>query len=241
MINRNFVVLDLETTGLTPKKDRILEIGAVKIQDGRITETYETFVNPMIGIPPTITKLTGITDKMVENAPDNTTAVTGFLEFCGDLPLLGHNISFDYRFIKHSAVNLGLSFEKEALDTLHIARCALPDLESRSLEYLCSYYGISRENAHRAMDDVMETLELYIRLETEYAGSHPEWFRFVPLICKMKRENPATAAQRKYLEDLIRYHRITVNVPMESLTKNEASRLIDGIILNYGRIETRRK
>ncbi|MCI5648047.1 MAG: 3'-5' exonuclease [Fusicatenibacter sp.] len=241
MKNQNFVVLDLETTGLTPKKDRILEIGAVRVQDGRITEKYETFVNPMIRVPMEITKLTGITDEMVADAPDNKTAVMGFLDFCGDLPLLGHNISFDYRFMKHSAVNLGASFEKEALDTLRIARYALPGLESRSLEALCSYYGIFRKNAHRAMDDVLETLELYRRLETEYATCHPEWFRFAPLVCKMKRESPATAAQCRYLEDLMKYHQITVGIPMEDLTKNEASRLIDGIILNYGRIEKRRK
>ena len=103
------------------------------------------------------------------------------MEFCRDLPLLGHNILFDYSFVKHDAVNLGLEFEKEALDTLTVARLALPELESRSLEYLCGYFGICRENAHRAMDDAQETLELYRILEQRYAAEHPEWFRTKPL------------------------------------------------------------
>ena len=157
---KNFVVLDLETTGLIPKTDRILEIGAVKVVDGEIKERYSTFINPQMEIPRRITELTGITGDMVKDAPLREEAVHGLVEFCQDLPLLGHNILFDYSFVKHDAVNLGLVFEKEALDTLQIARQALPELESRSLEFLCSYYGIRRENAHRAMDDAMETLDL---------------------------------------------------------------------------------
>ena len=132
---KNFVVLDLETTGLTPKTDRILEIGAVKVVDGEIKERYSTFINPQMEIPRRITELTGITGDMVKDAPLREEAVRGLVEFCQDLPLLGHNILFDYSFVKHDAVNLGLAFEKEALDTLQIARRALPELESRSLEF----------------------------------------------------------------------------------------------------------
>ena len=157
---KDFVVLDLETTGLTPKTDRILEIGAIKVVDGAVKERYSTFINPQMEIPPRITGLTGITQDMVKNAPLREEAVRKLVEFCRDLPLLGHNILFDYSFVKHDAVNLGLEFEKEALDTLTVARLALPELESRSLEYLCGYFGICRENAHRAMDDAQETLEL---------------------------------------------------------------------------------
>ena len=137
---KDFVVLDLETTGLTPKTDRILEIGAIKVVDGAVKERYSTFINPQMEIPPRITGLTGITQDMVKNAPLREEAVRKLVEFCRDLPLLGHNILFDYSFVKHDAVNLGLEFEKEALDTLTVARLALPELESRSLEYLCGYF-----------------------------------------------------------------------------------------------------
>ena len=126
---QDFVVLDLETTGLSVKEDQILEIGAVKVQGGEVTASYETFVNPGRKVPERITELTGIRDEMIADAPDVETAVRGFLDFCGGLPLLGHNILFDYSFIKQAAINARLDFEKEAWDTLKIARKALPDLE----------------------------------------------------------------------------------------------------------------
>ena len=110
------------------------------MQGGEVTASYETFVNPGRKVPERITELTGIRDEMIANAPDVETAVRGFLDFCGGLPLLGHNILFDYSFIKQAAINARLDFEKEAWDTLKIARKALPDLESRSLTNLCGYF-----------------------------------------------------------------------------------------------------
>lgn len=237
---KDFVVLDLETTGLMPKIDRILEIGAIKVVDGEVKERYATFINPQMKIPPRITGLTGITGEMVKNAPTREQAVPELVAFCGSLPLLGHNISFDYGFVKHNAVNLGLEFEKEALDTLTIARLALPELESRSLEFLCGHFGICRENAHRAMDDAQETLELYRILEQRYQAEHPEWFRTKPLICKVKREGPITKAQIGYLKDLTEYHNLKLDVEICSMTKNEASRMIDTILSTYGRIVRRK-
>ena len=170
---QDFVVLDLETTGLSVKEDQILEIGAVKVQGGEVTASYETFVNPGRKVPERITELTGIRDEMLMDAPGISRVIGKCLELCGDLPLLGHkilpllghNILFDYSFIKQAAINARLDFEKEAWDTLKIARKALPDLESRSLEALCGYYQIPREHAHRAMDDVLETLALFRKLE----------------------------------------------------------------------------
>ena len=224
---QDFVVLDLETTGLSVKEDQILEIGAVKVQGGEVTASYETFVNPGRKVPERITELTGIRDEMIADAPDVETAVRGFLDFCGGLPLLGHNILFDYSFIKQAAINARLDFEKEAWDTLKIARKALPDLESRSLEALCGYYQIPREHAHRAMDDVLETLALFRKLEEGFSEDHPEWFAAAPLKAKMKREVPATEAQKKYLADLIRYHELDLEPEWGALTKSRASRMID--------------
>ena len=174
---KNFVVLDLETTGLTPKTDRILEIGAVKVVDGEIKERYSTFINPQMEIPRRITELTGITGDMVKDAPLREEAVRGLVEFCQDLPLLGHNILFDYSFVKHDAVNLGLAFEKEALDTLQIARRALPELESRSLEFLCSYYGICRGKRPSCHGRRHGDPGIVPILEKQFAGEHPEWFQ----------------------------------------------------------------
>lgn len=232
-----FVALDLETTGLRPKYDRILEIGALKVVDGEVKDTYKTFVNPRMKIPRLITELTGITQEMVEGQPQQEDAVKGFLDFCSDLPLLGHNILFDYSFLKHQAVNLSVTFEKQAVDTLAVARRAFPGLPSRSLESMCSYYAIDREHAHRAYDDARASMELYRYLWEEFGEKNSSWFEAKPLIYKVKRQNPMTPAQKRYLNDLVKYHKIESSMEIESLTKNEASRMIDHIILTHGRIE----
>lgn len=234
---RTFVAVDLETTGLRPKYDRILEIGALKVVDGELVDTFQTFVDPRMQIPERITALTGITQEMVEGQLQQDKAVKEFLDFCGELPLIGHNILFDYSFLKHQAVNLGREFEKEAADTLAIARHAFPGLPSRSLEAMCAYYALNRTNAHRAYDDARATMELYGHLWEEFGEKNPEWFEAKPLVCKVKRQNPITPAQKRYLNDLIKYHRIEIDVEVDSLTKSEASRMIDQMILVHGRIE----
>ena len=233
---REYVSLDLETTGLEPKKDRIIEIGAVKIRDGQIQETYATLVDPQTKIPERITELTGISSQMVEGKPFGQEAVKGLLDFCGELPLLGHNIMFDYSFVKHSAVNMGMDFEKKGMDTLKLARNLLPDLESKSLQNLRQYYHLPQEEAHRALEDALTTFRLYERLREEFEEKNPQFFCPQELICKVKRQGPITPAQKRYLQDLVKYHRINLDVEPESLTKNEASRLIDTILGTYGKI-----
>ena len=232
----NYIALDLETTGLHPSEDRILEIGAVKVVNGEITDRYETLVNPGMAISPRIQELTGINDAMAATGKDTKTAITELLEFCEELPLLGHNILFDYSFVKKNAVNLGLTFEKDGVDTLKIARTLLPDLEHKNLPYLCGYYQITQERAHRASDDACAAMELYRRLAAEFPDSPEELFAPRPLICKVKKQGPITPAQKGYLNDLIKYHKISLSVQIDTLTKNEASRIIDKIISGYGRI-----
>lgn len=232
----SYIALDLETTGLSPAEDRILEIGAVKVKDGEITERYETLLNPGIPISLRIQELTGITDEMAAAGKETRTAVAELVEFCGELPLLGHNILFDYSFVKKNAVDLGLKFEKNGIDTLKIARILLPDVEHKSLTALCCHFCISHERAHRAVDDACASMELYRRLNREFPDSPEELFLPKPLVYKVKKQSPVTAAQKGYLNDLIKYHKIALDVSIETLTKNEASRLIDKIISTYGRI-----
>lgn len=233
---REYISLDLETTGLESKKDKIIEIGAVKIRDKEVQETYSLLVNPEIKIPERIIELTGINDQMVKEQPSEETAVKGLLEFCGELPLLGHNLMFDYRFVKQSAVNMGLTFEKKGTDTLKIARILLKDLESRSLQSLRKYYQIPQQEAHRALEDALTTFRLYERMRTEFEESFPELFVPKSLIYKAKRQSPVTPAQKRYLQDLVKYHKINLDVDPEGLTKNEASRLIDKILGTFGKI-----
>ena len=142
---KDYVVVDLEMTGLKAKTDRILEIGSVKVTDGMETAVFHCMVNPHMEIPPEITDLTGITNEMAAQGLEAAEAVREFAAFSRSLPLIGHNILFDYSFLKQAAVNHGIPFEKECLDTLKLARKYLPEAEKKTLDYLCGLLGIRQE------------------------------------------------------------------------------------------------
>lgn len=231
------VALDLETTGLNPKKDQILEIGAARIVDGEVTDTYSVFVNSGREIPEFVVNLTGITQEMARGGLSQKEAMEGFLEFCGDADILGHNILFDYSFLKRNAVNLGYSFEKNGMDTLQIARKFLGELPSRSLGALCGHYGIVQEKQHRAFEDAISAYRLYKCMKREFESASPAAFWAKPLIYQVKKESPITISQKRYLNDLAKYHRIDLGVSPDTLTKNEASRMIDNILSEYGKIK----
>ena len=235
-MQNSYVALDLETTGLRPKYDRILEIGAVRVVDGVETETYETFVDSGIPIPDPITELTGITREMVAGSPGIRDAVDGFLAFAGDAVLVGHNLLFDYSFMKRNIINMGGDFERKGLDTLAIARVCLPKEQGRALDKLAVYFGIEQKRHHRALDDAMTAARIYEKLKERYGEERPTLFEAVPLLFKVKKEGPLTNSQKVYLRDLIKYHRIDSDVKLEELTRSEASRMIDAILLRYGRI-----
>ncbi|MCC8065582.1 MAG: 3'-5' exonuclease [Clostridiales bacterium] len=230
-----YVVFDLETTGLRPAMDRILEIGAVRVKNGGITDSYETLVDHGLPIPGEITRLTGITEEMTVGAPDIRTAVEGFLAFAGDDVLMGHNLPFDYSFMKQTVLNLGGRFERRGIDTLAIARKTLPQLKRKSLDSLASWYQIPEEHHHRALDDALTTARLYECLRREFGAAYPVLFEPVPLQYKARKDSPITSSQKGYLHDLIKYHRIETNVNIDLLTKSEASRMIDRILFEYGK------
>lgn len=229
-----YISIDLETTGLHPKQDKIIEIGALKVIDGRITETFSTFVNPARALDENIVQLTGIRDEQLQSAPYIEDILPTVMDFLGDLPLLGHSILFDYSFLKKAAVDKKLSFEKNAIDTLKIARKYLTDLEHRSLDYLCQYYQIEH-HAHRALEDARAThflyhklVELFYEKEAQESGAG-HLFLPSPLHFQIKRDTPATKAQKEQLYRLLEQHKIVMNVEIERLTRSEASRWIDRI------------
>ena len=158
-----YVSIDLETTGLNPKRDRIIEIGAIRVEQGEITGEFSTFVNPGRRLEERITELTGIREEDLADAPELDVVFPVLLEFMGELPLLGHRILFDYSFLKKAAVDRKLKFERSAVDTLQIARKYLPELPHRNLEYLCRYYEIPH-HAHRALEDAKATDQLFRKL-----------------------------------------------------------------------------
>ena len=238
----DYICLDLETTGLNPKIDKIIEIGAVKVRNGIIVDSFETFVAPERKLEERITELTGITDKMLENAPSKEEIIPKFLEFAGEDILLGHSVLFDYSFIKRAAVNCKLTYERQGIDTLKIARKYLPDLESRSLGFLCSYYQIEH-HAHRAMEDAKATVSLYQKLCEEFYNE--EDFKPTPLQYKVKRETPITKPQKERLYRLLELHKLSIEkddkmsvlltMEVDKLTRNEASRYTDRLLSKYGR------
>lgn len=235
----SYVCIDLETTGLNPKTDKIIEIGVVKVENNLIVEEWETLVNPDRKLEERIVALTGIRDEQLMSAPMIEEVLPKLLEMIGDYVLLGHSVLFDYSFIKKAAVNRKLSFEKQGIDTLKIARKYLADLESRSLPYLCEHYGIEH-SAHRALHDAKATVELYRKLteqfyEREEAEQDKSLFRPKTLRYQAKRDTPITIPQKEQLYKLVDRHKLIIDYDIEKLTRSEASRRIDRLLAEYGR------
>ena len=158
-----YVVFDLETTGFSPIKDRIIEIGAVKVEHGVITDKFSTFVNPKVPIPFQITQLTSITDQMVMGAPDIETVLPQFLEFIGDAALVAHNASFDVSFIEQNCRYQDIQPDFTSVDTVSMARILLPTLSKYKLNVVANALHISLENHHRAVDDAGATAEIFVK------------------------------------------------------------------------------
>lgn len=156
-----FVVVDLETTGLHAHTEEIIEIGAVKMRGNRVVDRYSTFVRPSKPIPAQIVKLTGITDEMVKDAPSAAEALERFHQFAGQAVLVAHNASFDVGFLRvHYAKELGQTVDNAVLDTVTLARQLYPELKNHKLNTLCAEFKVPLENHHRAVDDANATAEL---------------------------------------------------------------------------------
>lgn len=230
----SYVSLDLETTGLNPKLDKIIEIGAVKVVDGRTVDNFASFVSPGRQLEERITELTGITGEDLKDAPLPETIIPKLLEFIGDLPLVGHRILFDYSFVKHEAVNQKLSFDKEGVDTLKISRACHPELPGKRLTDMCSHYGISY-TAHRALNDAEATAKLYELLKENFAIKYPQEFVPSKLIYNVKKESPVRPQQLEKLRAYLTRHNINCPYELERMSRNEAARYYDKLVAQYGR------
>lgn len=230
----SYICLDIEATGLSPRNDRLIEIGAIKVIDGREEECFQTFINPGRRLEDRIVELTGITDEDLKDAPYIDSVIGPFVEFTKDLPLLGHHVISDFAIIKQNAINHKLEFEKEAVDTLKISRACLPGLESKRLKDVCAHYGISLE-AHRAFNDARATNELYKCLLAEFGATYPELFVPQKLIHKVKKEGPIRKAQIERIQALTERHGIDCPYDIRHMTMNEAGRYIDILLAQYGK------
>ncbi|MCH5256838.1 MAG: PolC-type DNA polymerase III [Lachnospiraceae bacterium] len=162
-LNGTFVVFDIETTGFSPINNRIIEIGAAKVDNGKIVDRFSAFVNPDVPIPFDIEKLTGINDSMVINEPKIDVILPQFLDFCKDAVLVAHNAGFDMSFIMENCDRQGIAHDFTYVDTLGIARILLPDQAKHTLDAVCKTLGISLENHHRAVDDAEATAEIFVK------------------------------------------------------------------------------
>lgn len=232
----DYCVIDLEMTGLNPKHHKILEVAAVRVRKKEIVSECSMLIWQHQLLEEKITELTGIDQEMLAGAKEEDEVLDHFFGFLGEDILVGQNVIFDYGFLKQAAINRKMSFERKAADTLKIARRCLPALEKRTLDALCGYYGIEIGYHHRALDDAKATYLLYERLEKEFGAVQADVFEPKQLIYKAKRQTPATARQKKHLKELADYHKINLNLEWETLTRNEASRQVDRIISQYGRM-----
>ncbi|AEY65682.1 PolC-type DNA polymerase III [Clostridium sp. BNL1100] len=158
----DFVVFDIETTGLNPHQDKITEIGAVKVRNGQIVDRFSAFVNPGVSIPSFIVKLTGITDDMVKDAPPIEQVLNEFMEFIQGSVLVAHNANFDVGFIKQNAKLMGEKVRNPYIDTLELCRKMFPELGRYKLNIVAKHLKIELENHHRAVDDSMATAKIFM-------------------------------------------------------------------------------
>ena len=163
-LDTDFVGFDIETTGLDSHIHRITEIGAVRVENGVVTKSFQTFVDPGMPIPPEIVQLTGITDRDVYGAPGEAEAVRAFLDFVGDFPLVAHNAAFDIGFITAAAKRSGLAFDPVYIDTLPIAQALLKQLKKFKLDIISNALGLPDFNHHRASDDAAVCARIFTTL-----------------------------------------------------------------------------
>ena len=219
----------------------------------RITETFSKLIRPNAALNPKLIELTGITDEEAASGDDLDVAVLQFLEFAEELTWVGHNIIytilycklqgffftisciFDYSFIKQWEINRRIKQTRYAVDTLKIARKCLPDLEKKTLDHLCGRYGIERLVRHRALEDAAANQELYEKLEFQFINHSPDLFVKKELQYKAKRQTPATQRQKEWLMHLSKCYELNTDIPIEQLSRSEASRLMDRLILQYGK------
>ncbi len=211
-LDGEFVIFDIETTGLDSKNERITEIGAVKIKDFEIVDTFSTFVNPQKPIPAKITSLTGITNEMVKDAPSEKEALETFYKFCDNKVLVAHNASFDTSFIRAAAIRHNKEFNFTYIDTVEISSALYPDLENNKLNTIADYLNLGDFNHHRACDDAKVLAHIFIRMIEQISSEHPG--------TTVKTLN--TTFLSKNIKDLIPYHIILIaqnNVGLKNLYK----------------------
>lgn len=238
MLNE-YTVIDLETTGLSPLQDKIIEIAAIKIRNGQCMDQFETLVNPNMAVDEKIQELTGINREMLVKAPYINEVMQKLWNFINEDVLVGHNIMFDYSFLMQETYQLGVDLsplqDKCSIDTLKLARKYCAEQKSKKLVDLCKNFQIQDLNHHRALNDAFITHQLYCKLCEKYESSHT--FPLEHLFYKPQKVKMATKKQKQFLSNLLLYHGLHSALDMDKMTQNEISRYSDKIISKYGRMK----
>lgn len=232
---KEYIVMDMEMTGLSPYKDKIIEIGAIKVIDGEVKEEFQTLINPNIKINEKITEITGISNDMVHDKPFIDEVLQEFISFMGERVIIGHNLVYDYSFLMQAIYNNQVQEKPNryhlGIDTLKIARKMLSADEEKTLGALCKKYNIYDDNYHRALNDAYMTMRLYKILCKEFENEELE-FKPEKYFYKPKKERKPSKREFEYVEKLMEKLSISSNVDIYKMTQSELSRYADYIRLN---------
>ena len=222
----DYVAIDLETTGIRLSKDRIIEVGLVKVKEGHVIDTFSSVVNPIIPISPEVLSLTGISKSEIAYAKYMEDIIEYIIDFCEGFDLLRHNTIFDYSFIKKEADKIKRPFEKRGIDTYKIAKEIFIRGEKKNLTDVCGYFNIERKNAHRAFSDAYYTHRVFQEMLKEYPDIA---VKSEEMKVKIKKYIPVRKRTKEDLRKLLKCHKIEGKVCIDLLSESEAKRYIDKI------------
>ena len=226
MIISDYIAIDLETTGIRLSKDKIIEVGLLKVKDSHIIDTFSCVINPDMQVDDKILELTKISKNELENAKRIHEVINHIVDFCEEYVLLGHNKIFDYSFVKKEANRAGLEFEKRGIDTYKLCKKVLPENVRKNLTEACGYFGIERKNSHRAFSDAYYTHVLFQEIIKKFKTLE---ISSEAMKVKIKKFVPIRKRTKEDLQKLLNCHRIGCKVNIDLLSESEAKRMMDKI------------
>lgn len=226
MIISDYIAIDLETTGIRLSKDKIIEVGLLKVKDSHIIDTFSCVINPDMQVDNKILELTKISKNELENAKRIHEVINHIVDFCEEYVLLGHNTIFDYSFVKKEANRAGLEFEKRGIDTYKLCKKVLPENVRKNLTDACGYFGIERKNSHRAFSDAYYTHVLFQEIIKNFKTLE---ISSEAMKVKIKKFVPIRKRTKEDLQKLLNCHRIGCKVNIDLLSESEAKRMMDKI------------
>ena len=232
MIISDYISIDLETTGIRLSKDKIIEVGLLKVKDSHIIDTFSCVINPDMQVDDKILELTKISKNELENAKRIHEVINHIVDFCEEYVLLGHNTIFDYSFVKKEANRAGLEFEKRGIDTYKLCKRVLPENVRKNLTDACNYFGIERKNSHRAFSDAYYTHVLFQEIIKNFKTLE---ISSESMKVKIKKFVPIRKRTKEDLQKLLNCHRIGCKVNIDLLSESEAKRMMDKI--KSGRVD----